>query len=195
MGNPPKKKKLYEKPKRLWNTARIEEEKALREEFGLKNARELWKMQTLLRRIRREARRLLSEKGASLEKRGEQLLSRVKRFLLRTAEVTLDDILTLTSRDILARRLQSIVFKKHMARSMTQARQFIAHGHVSVNGKKVSSPSYLVSFNEEDAVGWFGKPIEIEIVKEIEVVKEAAEPKTVEEAVVEEKKAEEKKVE
>jgi small subunit ribosomal protein S4 len=181
MGNPPKKKKLYEKPKRLWDTARIEEEKALREEFGLKNAAELWKMQTMLRRIRREARRLLSQKGASLEKRGEQLLSRVKRFLLRKADVTLDDILTLTSRDILARRLQSIVFKKHMSRSMTQARQFITHGHVAVAGKKVSSPSYLVSFTEEDTVGWFGKPIEIGVVKEV------AEPKKVEEVAVETK--------
>jgi len=186
MGSPPRKRKLYEKPKRLWDAKRIEEEKALREEFGLKNARELWRMQTILRRVRREARRLLSRKGASLEKRSEQLLSRVKRFLLRKAEVTLDDILTLTARDILSRRLQSIVFKKRMARSMTQARQFITHGHVAVNGKKVSSPSYLVSFEEEETVGWFGTPVETGVVKE------DAESKKVETPVA---AAEEKKVE
>jgi small subunit ribosomal protein S4 len=39
-----------------------------------------------------------------------------------------------------------------MAVSRTQARQMIVHGHILVNGKKVSSPSYLVTEGEIVAV-------------------------------------------
>lgn len=160
MGDPRKKRKTYEKPKKLWDKRRIEEEKALREEFGLKNARELWKMQTILRRVRREARRLLSKKGADLESRMSQLLGRVKKLLLKNAEATAEDVLMLTTKDILSRRLQTVVVRKHFARTYKQARQFIVHGHISVDGSKVTSPSYLVSFDEEDKVGWYKRPLE-----------------------------------
>lgn len=159
MGDPRKKRKQYEKPKKVWDKKRIEEEKALREEFGLKNARELWRMQTILRKTRREARRLLSRKGKNIDERTRRLLNRVKSFLLNKSNATLDDVLTLGVRDILARRLQSIVFKKRLAKTMKQARQFIAHGHIAVGGKKISAPSYLVKFGEEESVGWFKKPV------------------------------------
>ncbi len=159
MGDPRKKRKLYEKPKKLWDSKRIEEEKSLREEFGLKNARELWRMQTILRKIRREARRLLSKKGKNVEGRAEQLLKRVKKFLINKQDATLDDVLALTTHDILARRLESIVLKKNLAKTAKQARQFIVHGHVSVDGRKVTAPSYLTSFSEEPHVNWFKKPI------------------------------------
>jgi len=159
MGDPKKKRKLYEKPKKLWDAKRIEEEKKLREEFGLKNARELWRMQTILRKIRREARRLLSRKGKNIEERAEKLLKRVKKFLINKPDATLDDILALSTRDILARRLQSIVLKKNLAKTAKQARQFIVHGHIAINGSKVTSPSYLTSFSEEQHVNWFKKPI------------------------------------
>ncbi len=161
MGDPRKNRKRFEGPKRLWDKKRIEDEKALREEYGLKNARELWRMQTLLRRIRREARRLLSKKGADLERRTSQLLGRVKRFLVRNPDATVDDVLLLTPRDILSRRLQSVVMRKHLARTNGQARQFIVHGHIAVNGNRVTSPSYLVGFDEEDNVTWFKKPLQV----------------------------------
>ncbi len=159
MGDPRKKRKLYEKPKKLWDEKRIEEEKSLREEFGLKNARELWRMQTILRKIRREARRLLSRKGKNVDERAEKLLKRVKKFLISKQDAGLDDILALTTRDILARRLESIVLKKGFARTVKQARQFIVHGHIAINGKKVTVPSYLTSFDEETQVNWFKKPV------------------------------------
>jgi len=159
MGDPRKKRKLYEKPKKLWDSKRIEEESSLREEFGLKNARELWRMQTMLRKIRREARRLLSKKGKNVEGRAEQLLKRVKKFLINKPDATLDDVLALTTRDILARRLESIILKKNFAKTAKQARQFIVHGHVAINGNKVTAPSYLTSFGEEAHVNWFKKPV------------------------------------
>jgi small subunit ribosomal protein S4 len=36
-----------------------------------------------------------------------------------------------------------------VASSRSQGRQFVLHGHVHVNGKKVNIPSYLVSVGEE----------------------------------------------
>ncbi len=46
---------------------------------------------------------------------------------------------------LLERRLDNTVYKLKMATTRTQARQVITHGHVLVNGKKVYSPSFLVS--------------------------------------------------
>lgn len=52
---------------------------------------------------------------------------------------------------LLERRLDNVVYRLKMAMSVTQARQMIVHGHVLVNGKKVTSPSYSVESG--DAVG------------------------------------------
>jgi len=46
---------------------------------------------------------------------------------------------------LLERRLDNVIYRLKMATSRVQARQTIVHGHFLVNGKKVSSPSYLVS--------------------------------------------------
>lgn len=173
MGDPVRKSKKFEKPKRLWDKARIEAEKSLRVEYGLKNARELWRIQTILRRIRRETRRLLSGKGAGTEERASKLLSRVKKLFLQKPDASLDDLLSLNVKDLLNRRLQSIVVRKGFAKTMKQARQFITHGHVGVCGKKVSAPSYLVSFDEESQIEWFKNPISTESVAPVEEVKEA----------------------
>lgn len=162
MGAPKRRRKLYESPKRLWDKARIEEESGLVEEYGLKNMRELWRMKTTLRKIRREARRLLSKKGTHIEQRSTDLLKRVQGFLINKPDATLDDILILDTRDILNRRLQTVAQKKHFARTPRQARQFIVHGHISINGQKVTAPSYVVKFNEEDKLEWNGEPVNFE---------------------------------
>mgnify|MGYP001773173473 CR=1 FL=1 len=65
---------------------------------------------------------------------------------------TLDDVLGLTVKDILNRRLQTIVYKKGLANTPKQARQFIVHGHVKINGRKIIYPSYLVNRDEEDKI-------------------------------------------
>ncbi|TET36631.1 30S ribosomal protein S4 [Candidatus Dependentiae bacterium] len=49
---------------------------------------------------------------------------------------------------LLERRLDNVVFRLKMATSRKQARQLIVHGHMVVNGKKVSSPSYQVSVGD-----------------------------------------------
>lgn len=50
---------------------------------------------------------------------------------------------------LLERRLDNTLFRLKMATTRTQARQVIVHGHVKVNGKRVASPSYLISVNDE----------------------------------------------
>jgi len=45
---------------------------------------------------------------------------------------------------LLERRLDNVLFRLKMAFSRVQARQLIVHGHVSVNGKRVSSPSFII---------------------------------------------------
>ena len=53
---------------------------------------------------------------------------------------------------LLERRLDNVVYRLKMATTRTQARQIIVHGHILVNGKKVYSPSYLVSVNDEISI-------------------------------------------
>jgi small subunit ribosomal protein S4 len=49
---------------------------------------------------------------------------------------------------LLESRLDSLVFRAGLARSIYGARQYVSHGHVFVNGKKVDIPSYSVRVNE-----------------------------------------------
>ena len=50
---------------------------------------------------------------------------------------------------MLERRLDSVVWRAGFASSRAQSRQFILHGHIKVNGRKVNIPSYLVAAGEE----------------------------------------------
>lgn len=50
---------------------------------------------------------------------------------------------------LLERRLDNVVYRLKMAMSRAQARQIIVHGHVLLNGKKVTSPSCLVFIGDE----------------------------------------------
>ncbi|MBC8646425.1 MAG: 30S ribosomal protein S4 [Thermoanaerobaculia bacterium] len=52
----------------------------------------------------------------------------------------------------LERRLDNVVYSLGFAASRAQARQLVRHGHVTVNGKKVSIPSYRVSKGEVVAI-------------------------------------------
>jgi len=49
---------------------------------------------------------------------------------------------------LLERRLDNVIYRLGMANSRTQARIFARHNHFTVNGKKVSIPSYLISIGD-----------------------------------------------
>ena len=46
--------------------------------------------------------------------------------------------------DLLERRLDAVVYRMKFAMTPFAARQFVNHGHVTVNGRKVNIPSFLV---------------------------------------------------
>ena len=58
--------------------------------------------------------------------------------------------------NFLERRLQTLLVKKGLARTVSQARQMIVHNHVNVGGKNITSPSYFVSATEEDQISFAG---------------------------------------
>jgi len=53
---------------------------------------------------------------------------------------------------LLERRLDNVVYRMGLASSRAQARQFVLHGHITVNGKKVNIPSYITNVGETIAV-------------------------------------------
>jgi len=52
----------------------------------------------------------------------------------------------------LERRLDNTIFRIGLASSRNQARQFVLHSHILVNGKKVNIPSFLVGAGDEISV-------------------------------------------
>ncbi|MBV8703279.1 MAG: 30S ribosomal protein S4 [Acetobacteraceae bacterium] len=50
--------------------------------------------------------------------------------------------------DLLERRLDAVVYRMKFAITPFAARQFVSHGHILVNGKRVNIPSYIVRDND-----------------------------------------------
>lgn len=69
----------------------------------------------------------------------------------------LDNVLALDVKDILDRRLQTIIFKKGIAHTPKQARQLIIHGKVLIDNRKIIFPSYIVLLEEEGKISLHGK--------------------------------------
>lgn len=154
MGSPRRLRKKYATPPHPWQKERIEEEKELTKAYGFKNKKGIWKADSLLRSIASQAKKLSSLTTAQAEIEKAQFLDRMKRLGLLEKTSKLEDILTITLKDILERRLQTLVYKKKLARSMKQARQFITHRHIMVGGKVTTTPSYIVPKDEEDKIGF-----------------------------------------
>ncbi|MCX8137580.1 30S ribosomal protein S4 [Pyrobaculum aerophilum] len=149
----PKKKYLAGKPKKIWNKQLLLEELQLMGEYGLRNKKELWLARARLKWITRRARSLLSmtaEERAPLEMPFKEKL--YKMGFIEDPNVPLDRILSLDVRAILERRLQTIVYRMGLAKSIHHARQLIVHGHVAVAGRRVTSPGFLVPRELEDKI-------------------------------------------
>ncbi len=78
-----------------------------------------------------------------------ELLARLKKQGILQETAVLDNVLDLTIEDILERRLQTIVFRKGLARTIYQARQLITHGHITIDFRRVTIPGYIVHKEEE----------------------------------------------
>lgn len=142
-------KKKYEKPFRPWDKERLEKERELLKTYGLKKKQELWRTEALLKKYRKIARSLIAKRDKEKER---ILIEKLNRMGILPVDASLDDVLSLTVENFLERRLQTLLFRKGMAKSVKHARQLITHGHVTINGRKVVYPSYLVPTSEEDKI-------------------------------------------
>lgn len=154
MGDPKRQKKKYEAPRFPWRLDVLQGELRLLGEYGLRNKRELWRYRTMLSKFRSMARSLLSLPTAERAKREAQLLGRLKRLGILPEGAVLDNILDLTMEDVLERRLQTLVLRKGLSKTVHQARQLITHGHIAIDDMKVFSPSYLVPREKENNISY-----------------------------------------
>ena len=152
MGDPRKMRKKFSKPSHPWQKERIDEEKGTTKQYGLRRKYEIWKMDSLLKKFLNRAKIIIGERTSQSEIEKKQLLGRLYLLGLLKKESRVEDVLNLTLKDILERRLQTLVYRKQIAKTMMQARQFITHEHIAVGARKITTPSYLVSINEESQI-------------------------------------------
>jgi small subunit ribosomal protein S4 len=157
MGDPKKSRRKYATPTKPWDKARIDEEKVIFKQYGLKNKKEIWRLSSLLRKYKRIAKQSIVTSTGQSEKMKRDVYTKLKAYGFVGESMQLDEVLSLTSKDFFERRLQTIVFKKNMANSVNQARQFIVHGHIAIAGKKVTVPGYLVKVSEESMISFIPK--------------------------------------
>jgi len=128
--------------------------------YGLRNKREVWKAQTLLRNYRRSAMEMLAditegELTGHVKQKSDDILTKLKRYGILSPEGGLDDILALDARNFLDRRLQTQVYRQGFANTLRQARQFITHGHIAIEAKKITVPGYMVTKEDELKIEYY----------------------------------------
>lgn len=149
MGNIKKQRKKYSTPAHPWQKSRIDLEKELIKAYGLTNKKEIWKFVSKLKKDKQKAKKLIADKSDQAQIEKAQLLKRLTLLGLLDEKSTLEDVLSLDLKTLLERRLQTLVYRKKLSRSLKQARQFITHRHIIIGSKKITSPSYLVKKHEE----------------------------------------------
>ena len=177
MGHPKFARPKYDTPTHTWKKGRIEEEHALKEQFGLKKVggmKEIWKAKSKLRRWRQNAMKLIgrvdTSEGHFSREKDDLVESLYRRGLLGDC-ASLDDILQISVEHVLSRRLQSQVYYRGLASSMRQARQLVVHGHIGLGDQKMTVPSYIISRDDESILTYHhtspltdsGHPIRVEI--------------------------------
>ncbi len=101
-------------------------------------------------------RRRVSEYGIQLRekqkaKRFYGIMERQFKNYYTTASKTKSST-GLTLMQLLERRLDNVVYRLGFSKSRAEARQFVSHGHIKVDDKKVNIPSYKVSVGETIAL-------------------------------------------
>ncbi len=144
-----RQRKKYETPAKPWDKNRIELERKIVTRFGLGSKKEIWRAEAIVRKFRRMARAI----SAAHDKENEKVLvEKMIRLGLLSEGAQLDDVLGLTLEKLLERRLQTLVKDRGLSHTIKQARQMITHGHVKINERRVTHPSYIVPRIEEGAI-------------------------------------------
>ena len=155
MGDPKFPSKHYNTPSHPWQKVRIEEERTLIHQYGLKNKKEIWRANTKIRSMRRQARKLTATSGdEQAQKEKGLLLSKLNRLGLLEQDSGLEDVLRMTPENILDRRLQTQVYLQGLASTAKQSRQLIIHGHISVDGAVTRVPGMIVTKLQEKNISY-----------------------------------------
>ena len=169
MGDIKKKRKMFDRPKKLFDKKRIDEENVLIERYGLKNKQEIWRAKTAVSKFRQRAKDLIGEdvkeQNVFFEKLGKM------GFVVRDVS----DVLALTEENLFERRLQTVLFKKKLATTVKGARQLIVHKNVLVDGVIVNIPSFIVTRDLEDKISIKERKVKVKKVEEAPVEVESAE--------------------
>jgi small subunit ribosomal protein S4 len=139
MGDIKRKKKLFDRPKKLFDRSRMDEENVLVKKYGLKNKKEIWKAKSAVSKLRRRAKELIGK-----DKEEQNIFfDKLNKMGLDVHDIA--DVLALSEENLFDRRLQTFLVRKKMANTTKQARQFIVHKNVLVDGKVVNIPSFIVT--------------------------------------------------
>ena len=76
---------------------------------------------------------------------------------------------------LLERRLDNVVYRLGFSSSLAQARQLVRHGHIEVNGRAVTIPSYLLEVNQTVSIGEKSRPKKV-VVEAIELAQRRGVP-------------------
>lgn len=146
-----RQKKKYDPPSHPYSEQRLREEIRLIGTYGLRNKKGVWKIRTRISELRHRARDLLGRPEA--EQEAEEFLRKLYKLGLLSQDDNLETVLKLEARDLLEHRLQTIVHKKGIAKTIWQARQMVVHGHIVVETDEkervITSPSYIVKKDEK----------------------------------------------
>ena len=154
MGDPKKQRRKYTSPRSAWSAEQLANEIRLLGEYGLRNKKEIWRHRSMLSKYRALSRGLLGKTEDQRKNMENQILKKLYSIGVIQENSTLDDILDLKIEDILERRLQTIVYRRGLAKTISQSRQFIIHGHISVGDRRITVPSYVVGRNDEDTINY-----------------------------------------
>merc|ERR1712137_292774 len=147
--------KTFKTPRRPFERERLDAEMKLLGEYGLKNKREIWRVNLQVAKMRKAARELLTLEEHDPKRifEGAALLRRLHNYgILPESQKQLDYVLSLTVNNILERRLQTLVFKLGFAKSVHQARVFIKQRHIRVGKQLVDIPSFLVRVENQNLI-------------------------------------------
>merc|ERR1712167_85602 len=139
--------KTSKNPKRAYDKERLDHELQMLGTYGLKNKREIRRVGLILSKVRAVARQLLTldEKDPRRIFEGQALMRRMIRYgILDEDKQRLDYVLALKIEDFLERRLQTLVFKRGLAKSIHHARVLIRQKHIRVGRQIVDIPSFMV---------------------------------------------------
>ena len=150
MGDPKFPSKHYNTPSHPWQKTRIEQERTLTHQYGLKSKKEIWKADTKVREMRRQARKLTAKANdQQAQKEKTLLLNKLSRLGMLEQGAALEDVLRMAPENILDRRLQTQVYLQGLASTVKQSRQLIIHGHISVEGAVNRVPGMIVTKTQE----------------------------------------------